>query len=124
MKIFFLDVPIFFFSEKFLAGLAILEENNVPFDFNDAVLKHIPTIAAKFPNLKMVVDHLNKPDVPKGQEEFNAWKEIIDKLGNFPNVYMKLSGMVVLAEPWTKEMFKPYVDHCLKVFGPKRYLNS
>ena len=104
-----------------MAGLAILEENNVPFDFNDAVLKHIPTIAAKFPNLKMVVDHLNKPDVPKGQEEFNAWKEVIDKLGNFPNVYMKLSGMVVLAEPWTKEMFKPYVDHCLKVFGPKRY---
>ena len=113
---------IVYFSQEFQKGLGILEENNVPFDLsiNDPILKHIPKIAAKFPNLKMVIDHLAKPEISKGEEYFKTWKTIISEIAQFPNVFMKLSGMVVLTEPWSKEVFKPYIDHCLDVFGAKR----
>ena len=44
------------------------------------------------------------------------------ELAKHPNVYMKLSGMVVLAaETWSKEIFQPYIDHSIKEFGVKRY---
>ena len=68
-----------YFSQEFQKGLGILEENNVPFDLsiNDPILKHIPKIAAKFPNLRMVIDHLAKPEIPKGEEYFITWKNII-----------------------------------------------
>ena len=41
-------------------------------------------------------------------------------IAKHPNVYMKLSGMVVLAEPWSREIFQPYIDHSIKEFGVKR----
>ena len=59
------------FSQSFQQGLGILEKENVPLDLNidlrtnPDILKHFVDIAKKFPNLKMVVDHLGKPDVTK-----------------------------------------------------------
>jgi len=115
------------FSQAFQQGLGILEKENVPLDLNidlrtnPDILKHFVDIAKKFPNLKMVVDHLGKPDVPKGQDYLENWKADITELAKHPNVYMKLSGMVVLAaETWSKEIFQPYIDHCIKEFGVKR----
>ena len=59
----------------------------------------------------------------KGQDYLENWKADITELAKHPNVYMKLSGMVVLAaETWSKEIFQPYIDHCIKEFGVKRYV--
>ena len=38
----------------------------------------------------------------------------------YPNVYMKLSGILIEADPWSVEVFQPFVDHCLDVFGVDR----
>ena len=38
-------------------------------------------IAEKFPKLKMIIDHLGKPDVPKGQDYFETWKADISEIG-------------------------------------------
>ena len=110
------------FSDAFQKGLEILEELKVPFDLgiNHTILKHVPTLAKKFPTLKMVIDHLAKPEVPKGEEYLRVWKREISELAKFPNVFMKLSGLVVLAEPWNYEMFQPYVEHCITELGSKR----
>lgn len=110
------------YRDDFQKGLGILEEKGVPFDLgiNDTIIKHIPTIASKFPNLKMVIDHLAKPEVPKGNEYLENWKKEITEAAKHPNVHMKLSGLVMLADPWTKEAFQPYVDHCIEAFGVKR----
>ena len=102
--------------------MAILEKENVPFDLgiNDAILKHVPGIARKFPKLKMVIDHLAKPEVMKQNGYLDTWKSEITEIAKHPNIYMKLSGMVVLAEPWSRELMQPYIDHCIKEFGAKR----
>ena len=113
-------------SEPFQKGLKILEDENVPLDLHikGPVLKHIPFIAKKLPKLKMVIDHLAKPEVMKGLEYFEFWRKEIIEIAKYPNVYMKLSGMVVLAEPWSPELMKPYVDQCIKAFGAQRYVRK
>lgn len=107
------------FSDNFQKGLSILQESQIPFDFNDVILEHVVTIAQRFPKLKMVIDHLGKPDIPN---DFEAWKKTITEIAQYPNVYMKLSGLVVQTkEPWKRELFQPYIDHCIREFGAKRY---
>ena len=114
------------FSPSFQEGLAILEKENVPLDLNidlrtnPDILKHFVGIAERFPKLKMIIDHLGKPDVPKGQDYLEKWKADITEIAKHQNVYMKLSGMVVLAERWSRELFQPYIDHSIQEFGVKR----
>merc|ERR1712013_22051 len=78
------------------AGLQILSDNNLTFDLQSypPTIQHIPLIAAKFPKLKMVIDHIAKPNYV--QNGFEQWAK----------------DMV--------ESFKPYVHHCLAVFGVSR----
>ena len=83
------------------------------------VLSQIPSIAAKFPNLKMVIDHLGKP------QDFAIWKQEITEIAKYPNVYVKLSGqsyvgLVNLVKPWSSDLYQPYIDHSIAVFGSKR----
>ena len=116
-------------SPDFQKGLLILEEENVPFDLgiNDTILSHVPFLAQKFPKLKMVIDHLAKPQFMNGQEALDKWKQDIVEIAKWPNVYMKLSGLVSdlrKAEPWSLELFQPYIDHCIKQFGAKRSLKN
>jgi L-fuconolactonase len=81
-------------------------------------LKHVPTLAEKVPNLKMVIDHLAKP--PVGQIE-TPWFEQFAAAAESPNVYAKLSGQ--FDNPaWTVEDVRPYVDFALDKFGPQRIM--
>jgi L-fuconolactonase len=125
------------------AGLAILETHGLTFDLQSypATLRHVPLIAGKFPGLRMVIDHIAKPHylevgwmvatahVQAGG--FAEWAADMAAAAGHPNVYCKLSGLineVMMAGPsiirqvpfWTTESYRPYVAHCLAVFGPAR----
>ncbi len=49
-------------------GLAVLEKHDVAFDllFYVQHLKHAATVARRFPNLRLVIDHLAKPNINNG----------------------------------------------------------
>ena len=83
--------------------------------------------ASKFPNLRMIVDHISKPYISKGTTlGLSGWKEDMARAAEHRNVFCKLSGMVTevdpdnYAESWGPETFRPYVEHCLEVFGAER----
>ncbi len=107
-----------------LRGLTTLEKAGVPFDVLIYVkhLKHVPTLARRMPHLKMVIDHLAKPDIAHGG--FAAWRDGFAACGAFPNVHCKLSGMVTEADwkNWSPTDLKPYIDEALEVFGPGRLM--
>jgi L-fuconolactonase len=107
-----------------LAGLRVLEKRGVPFDllFYVRHLKHAATLAAKFPNLKMVIDHLAKPRIK--DHSMDVWKDAFVAASKFPNVFCKLSGMVTEADwkAWTVADLKPYVQLALERFGPDRLM--
>ena len=105
-----------------LRGLNVLEKHAVPFDllFYDRHLRHAPTLAARLPDLPMVIDHLSKPEIRSGR--IDPWRRELQRAAQYPNVYCKLSGMVTEADwqAWTAADLKPYVDAALEFFGPQR----
>lgn len=85
-------------------------------------LKHIPELAEKIPELRMVVDHIAKPDIRTGSIE--SWAKDIAFLSTVPNIYCKVSGMVTEAAPgkYSVDDFKPYVSHVKDSFGIDRLM--
>ena len=95
------------------SGLQILSDRGLTFDLQSYpnTIKHIPLLAEKFPKLKMVIDHIAKPDYL--QNGFGQWSEDMARLAKYKNVHCKLSGMINEVPFWSTETFKPYVDRCL-----------
>lgn len=102
-------------------GLQVLVSHDLTFDLHSYpdTIKYIPLIASKVPKLKMVIDHIAKPYYHK-PEDFKAWCDHMSAAAAHPNVYCKLSGLINEIPDWSVEKFKPYVDHCIKVFGVSR----
>jgi len=124
-----LDVedPDWLLREDVHNGLAELESRGLAFDLlvRPPTLKHVPTIAGKFPNLRMVIDHISKPYLSQGTDVGLAgWKEDMALAASHNNVHCKISGLVTEVDPahhrkgWTAKTFQPYMGHVLQVFGP------
>ncbi|MEM1287162.1 MAG: amidohydrolase family protein [Pseudomonadota bacterium] len=71
-------------------------------------------------NTTLVLDHCGVPDIAGGT--IDQWKSSIDALADLHNVNCKLSGILAYCAPGeaTLSTIRPYVDHVLKAFGPKR----
>jgi L-fuconolactonase len=112
----------FIIRDDVLAGLAVLEKHDVAYDllFFVPQLQHAATVARRFPNLRLVIDHLAKPYIKNGV--IDGWKEDFVAAASCPNVHCKLSGMVTEADwqNWAVEDLKPYVDIALEHFTPQR----
>jgi L-fuconolactonase len=110
--------------EDVLRGLAVLEKHDVPFEllFYPKHLRHVPRLAARLPNLKMVIDHIAKPAIRNGQ--WTGWIEDFTRAASFENVYCKLSGMITEAnwQHWSAANLRPYVQAALEAFGPSRLM--
>lgn len=85
-------------------------------------LKYALTVADSCPDLRLVVDHLAKPPIARG--EIEDWARGLRELASYPNVWCKLSGLVTEADwkSWQVEDMKPYVDLALELFGPERMM--
>jgi len=107
-----------------LQGLQILATRGVAFDYVGILprhLQHIPVIARKVPELRIVIDHLGKPPVAAGV--FEPWSSLLARAAQVPNVFAKVSGLDAgAAEHWTAADITPYVDRALELFGPERLM--
>uniref|UniRef100_H2ZB28 Amidohydrolase-related domain-containing protein n=1 Tax=Ciona savignyi TaxID=51511 RepID=H2ZB28_CIOSA len=112
--------------EDVITGLEILGQYNLTFDlliksreqYNSVkrFLKRVPA------NLKIVLDHLGKPDAKSGAEQW--WFDDITTIASYPNVYCKLSGMVTEADltNWKASNFTQHVNHVMQEFGIDRVM--
>lgn len=114
----------FIVQPNVLRGLKVLESHQVPYDllFYTRHLKHATTVADAVPNLKLVIDHLSKPEIKAGR--IDEWAADMKQAASRHNVFCKLSGMVTEADwdNWTTADLQPYVDVALEAFGPKRLM--
>jgi len=106
-------------------GLAALERAGLSFDLVPVLprhLEHVPTLAERYPELTLVIDHLGKPPIADG--EFTPWSELIATAAKYPNVSAKISGLDTAAGPenYTAQAISPYVEHALNHFGPSRLM--
>ncbi|BCF91981.1 MULTISPECIES: amidohydrolase family protein [Paraburkholderia] len=83
----------------------------------------LETFIQRFPQLRVVIDHGAKPPIRDGSAGWHAWAEGITRFAQFPHVHCKLSGLATeAAQGWTEATLRPYVDHLLGAFGPKRLM--
>jgi L-fuconolactonase len=84
-------------------------------------LSRLLVVADRHPDLSIVVDHGAKPSI--GERRLDPWRADMAAAAARPNTVCKLSGLATEAAPdWTVQDLRPYVDHLLTVFGPRRLL--
>jgi predicted TIM-barrel fold metal-dependent hydrolase len=76
-------------------------------------------LAAKVPDLKIVVDHAGFPR-SRTDEYFAAWSAATSELAEAENVYCKISGLGMCDPKWTTDSIRPWVLHCIDAFGIER----
>lgn len=137
-------------QKKFLKGFEALAQHNLSFDawVYSTQLNDVIALAKQFPETSIVLDHFGTPAGLFGQvgkhtgitqtardNIFFRWKEDIEELAQYPNVYTKMSGlfMPVLGHQFhsrkqlaTKEevlnLALPLITHVLQCFGPYRVM--
>lgn len=106
-------------------SLAMLAAAGLSFDVVAVLprhLEHVPVLAERHPGLRLVVDHLAAP--PIGRAEVEPWSSLLTRAAEHPDVYAKVSGLYPAADPmsWSTEAVRPFVEHALEVFGPRRLM--
>jgi L-fuconolactonase len=100
------------------AGLSLLEEAGIPFDYvtaSPAALVHLPTIAERHPGLAIVLDHLGKPPIGG---DLAPWQALLRSAARIPNLTAKLSGLA----PCTTAELRPVVEIALEELGADRLM--
>ena len=114
----------FMLLPEFRRGIAALREFNLAYDLL-LFPRHLPVavkLVEEFPQQPFVLDHIAKPAIREGQ--VSPWQEDLKRLGAFPNVFCKLSGMVTEAKwkGWRADDFDRYLDIVIGAFGEDRVM--
>lgn len=83
-------------------------------------LGNLFTFAARFPALRIVIDHGAKPHIADGR--ISAWRAHMAALARLPNVWCKLSGLLTEAGGRGSAAVRPYAETLLDLFGPSRLI--
>jgi L-fuconolactonase len=107
-----------------LRGLRVLGSRGVSYDLLVHLrhLKHVKIVAESCPELPLVIDHMAKPPIVRG--ELQEWAQEMKKLAAYANIHCKLSGLVTEANltAWRVDDLRPLVECALEFFGPKRLM--
>lgn len=114
----------FMLLPEFRRGIGQLREFGLTYDLL-LFPRHLPVaveLVSEFPKQPFVLDHIAKPAIRDGQ--ISPWKENLQTLARFPNVFCKLSGMVTEAKwkQWRREDFHRYLDIVIEAFGTDRVM--
>ncbi|UED84450.1 amidohydrolase family protein [Streptomyces profundus] len=89
----------------------------------DQQVRAVTALAGAVPGLRIVVDHLARPPVERG--DLRAWADRLAALAAHPAVALKVSvGIDVLTawERWDADALLPHVTEAVRYFGPERLM--
>lgn len=88
--------------------------------FMPGALDHLDRIAARHPNLKLVLDHVGLRIHRKGPQAFDDLPAVC-ALAKHPNLAVKASGLPALStERYPFRDVQPYIRTLVDAFGPRR----
>jgi len=117
--------PDWMILPQVLDGLGLLEQEGLTFDVVAVLarhLEHVPVIAERYPQLRLVIDHLAKPPIGR---DLSEWSVRLSRAAAFPNVFAKVSGLYPAEgdrRPWTVEDLRPAFLTALEAFGADRLM--
>ncbi|MEO7126802.1 MAG: amidohydrolase family protein [Nakamurella sp.] len=86
-----------------------------------SVLAQIPTLAARHPELTIVIDLMGWPDIASGR--LQPWTDQLAAAGSTPNVLLKVGGFYRIAdEDSIPQQWHPYTATAVEVFGTERMM--
>lgn len=117
--------PDWLLQPAVLDSLGLLAERGLTFDVVAVLprhLEHVPTLAERHPNLRIVIDHLAKP--PIKERGWQPWADLLRNAAESPQVFAKVSGLNTAADwdSWTAADLRPYVDYAVEMFGVERLM--
>lgn len=115
--------PAWALRDDVVAALRVLPRLGLRFDalVKPPQLPAVLGVLERIPDLAVVIDHGAKPAIAEGV--WQPWADLVAAAAGHPGAHCKLSGLVTEAGPdWTVDRLRPYVDHLLRCFGPRRLL--
>jgi L-fuconolactonase len=114
----------FLLREDFQRGVAELARFGLAYDLlvHPRHLEVARRFAARFDGQPLVLDHLAKPAIARGERD--PWERQFRALAELPHVSCKLSGLVTEARwnAWSPADFRFYLDVALEAFGEERLM--
>jgi L-fuconolactonase len=108
----------------FVKGVQALADYGLSFDIciNHLQMPNAIRLVRQCPNVRFILDHIGKPDIKN--HLLDPWRAHIQAFAALPNVWCKVSGLVVEADwqRWTADDLRPYLDHVLTSFGADRVM--
>ena len=116
--------PRWLLREDVTSSIRLLPPLGLTLDVVSVGTEHLAMIdelAARHPELTIVIDHLAKPDI--AAEAWEPWATGITAAAAHPNVTVKLSGLNTASSPgWKWQDWQRYADHALAQFGSGRMM--
>lgn len=116
-------------TAAFREGIAELVVRELTFDAcvrGEAQLREVHALAVEVPELRLVLDHLGKPEVGTATAPLlpsAQWTESMHALAAQPQVFCKLSGLPAeAAGSWSTAQMVPFFDVALEAFGQERLM--
>ncbi|KAF1053001.1 MAG: hypothetical protein GAK41_00920 [Burkholderia gladioli] len=110
-------------DEALAPAVAAMRAHDLRFDalVTPAQLDALHAFASRHRALPIVIDHLAKPPVARG--ELTAWHDAMARLARLPNVFCKLSGVWTEADAHTgAQQIGRFIDATAALFGPERLM--
>ena len=119
------DDPHWILREPVLETLALVQEHRLILELPCVYPRHlgdVPELAASFPDMTIVIDHLGKPPLRSGQ--MGAWEDDLRSAAAHGNVAAKISGLntVLPHGAWDASDLREAVAVAVEAFGPGRLL--
>lgn len=112
-------------DEKYLADIGLLAERGLTVDANSITLEQTADLAARFPNLHIVINHVNNYPI-RGEAPDPKWVERLRAAAAGRNVYMKVSALGNISgkspAPADIAYYAPVLDAVYEAFGEDRLI--
>jgi len=104
-------------------SLKFMAKNSLVFDLDCEWMNMgaAVALAERHPNLKIVLEHIGFPR-SRDDAYFANWEKGVRTLAQAPNVTMKISGVAMTDQRFTKESLRRWVEVCLDAFSADRCL--
>jgi L-fuconolactonase len=117
--------PRWLLQDGVIESLKLLAAAGLAFDaipVTAAQFESVLDVAARLPELKIVINHLGRPPLP--ERGWEPWATQVARAAEQRNVSMKLSiGLdIIMRWRWSTDAIRRYSDHVLDLFSPDRVM--
>jgi len=116
-------------EQTFVRDLTAIAEAGLSFDVHSppSWVEQAELMARKVPGLRLIINHVANVSVTGGPPPVE-WLDLMKKLSQHPQVFMKISGLVEGSKcnkgdaPVNMEFYQPVLDALWNIFGPDRLI--